>query len=145
MSEELTDEELNRRVAEVLGWRSGVDAGGTRYLFRPREALGNGTVLDSTLIADGAECRWYGGAGSWFRIPDFSRDPAAADLVRQEMDRRGWSWNTRKAKGGYSAGVHIGNSLRDYHREESPLSPHHALCLAFLAAVDAEKAQEAKP
>lgn len=69
---------------------------------------------------------------AWRRCPKFTTDPAAADLVRQEIKRRGWKWIV---SGGdfYKANI-WGEGIEAISYE----SPHHALCLAFLAAVEAQ-------
>lgn len=110
--------EINRRVAQNIGGRVIGD-----FWHRRSEGVFMGAIP----------------------LPDFCTDPAAADLVRQEIERRGWDWDAQ-------AYVHDGGTRRYatvigrmdakenmFSRGRSESSSHMALCLAFLAACDAEK------
>jgi hypothetical protein len=79
----------------------------------------------------------------------FCNDPAAADLVRREIERRGWmltriDYRSERPLPAYPsqhrAQIHIGHIKHDEGIwGASDDSPHHALCLAFLAACEAEE------
>ena len=87
---------------------------------------------------------------AWQRVAKHTTDPRAADLVRQEIERRGWDC--------YSQCSHTDNGIcyeatvghpqwPESNREGvfadctslSSDSPHIALCLAFLKACEATK------
>ena len=75
-------------------------------------------------------------------LPHFTTDPTAADLVRQEIERRGWMWelgNTQVIPPGWVAFVTPNSAQIRAHCSISDGSPHTALCLAFLAACEAQK------
>lgn len=78
----------------------------------------------------------------WRNPPWYTTDPADADLVRFEIERRGWVWSI----GPWEDGKYICNVSGGTYRCSKPPygivqgdSPHIALCLAFLAACDATK------
>ena len=78
-------------------------------------------------------------------VPDFCADPAAAALVFEEIERRGWEWLV----GSHHYGTQYWDAtVRHQGYPDSPeafcdqiatseISPWHAICLAFLAACDA--------
>lgn len=121
---------LNRRVAVAFGWEVKQGATGWRW-FKDQIP-----VSDTRPTKGSAERH----------VPDFATDPAAADLVLQEIERRGWDINTsnetRRGTRSYSAEVNWQGAIEKAHRQEGRSvnyeSPYTALCLAFLAAVDAE-------
>lgn len=130
----LTNEEahINRRVAVALGYSVQEHQRGNRSGFRVmRHEIPQGITL------------WARESGAWSGIPDFCRDPAAADLVRQEIERRGWDWWVYRFDGVYHSDVTvpIEGGKQEYTRDSHQF-PHHALCLAFLAAHEVTKAEE---
>lgn len=119
--------EINRRVALALGMAitlfdtDGVTKVGEMWAYEKR-------IL---------------GLGTWYDLPDFCTDPAAADLVRQEIERRGWELIQRaliRPKLYDATIVHLGVPADEQHHKTSGgadlNSPHMALCLAFLAACE---------
>ncbi len=114
--------EINRRVALAMGW--------------------------SHLTIDRPQ-GWYGhkpGEKKLSPLPDFSTDPAAADLVRQEIERRGWSYSIYcDLPDTHKWSVYLKNKDAERHYSvgyaHSNVSFHHALCLAFLAAHEAQGEQ----
>ena len=108
--------ELDEKVAKVLGWKQSE--------LHPH---------------------WWmpPGAKRWHTI-NFTSDPAAADLVIKEIERRGWEWEVSRYLTGYCADVQERGSdgaILWNHPTDSAESQWHALCLAFLAAVEATKEQ----
>lgn len=86
----------------------------------------------------------------WQNPPWYSTDPADADLVRLEIERRGWDWYSQCSHTGkgicYEATVGHPEWPESYRKgvfadrtKLSTDSPHVALCLAFLAACEASK------
>lgn len=144
-----TDEQsaLNRRVAEALGYaveetHSSPRTDGNALCYWLRR---NGVAGDNSTGVYGWG-RYPTPEGAWGQIPNFCTDPAAADLVRQEIERRGWWWATQnflytEGEGKSHQATIIAGTKPFRARCESP---HHALCLAFLAAHDAQQEQEAK-
>lgn len=126
-----TDEQsaLNRRVAEALGYSAA--------------EMGRGWVLALHGVPVSI-LRFSEESGAWSQCPDYCTDPAAADLVRQQIERRGWEWfsgssvNCDKVRQGkYYAQAEAEPGSMEVKVFFSNDSPHHALCLAFLAAHDA--------
>ena len=115
---------LNERVALALGWKK---------------------MRVGWWIAP-ATSRWRGGQGG---PVDFISNPAAADEVRLEAERRDWEWAMGREDSlcpgrGWWASVEVpGTPGNDDVRitESSSLSPWHALCLAFLATCEAQAAE----
>jgi len=131
--QEKTD--LNRRVAVALG-------------YKPVET-GSGWVLVGTF---GARVTppgvFYTTADmAWEDCPDFCTDPAAADLVRLEIERRRrdqsassrWCEATKVQRYRHFIKERDGHEVGEGVSMESP---YHALCLAFLESDEAEKTEE---
>ena len=147
----MTEEEkrdLNRRVALALGWNQ-VKAG---YVDKWR-----GTIMGWTVesVDTGISPKAGGNAGMPEEVPDYCTDPAAADLMRVDIERRGWRWATGSdvlasfiENGMVYPMPHYANiwaEVPEWHRfGAAGESPYHALCLAFLAACEAEKATKAE-
>jgi hypothetical protein len=128
----MTNEEINKRVALAMGWRwqegEPTDDGGGGWIdamWRTRD--------DKPVYSSGMFCT----------------DPAAADLVRIEIERRGWWWRSvyadmngsRAPLPNYACAIG-GKFLEGTEHEYDGIyrragSPYHALCLAFLAAHEA--------
>jgi hypothetical protein len=144
-------QEINRRVAVKLGWRwLRTSKPGNRVYHadfkRPCDVAPcvdwvEWTATEEEAYADALKA----GDNPYWGVPDFCTDPAAADLVRVEIERRGWDWDTQgyTRDGGtrfYSVTIGRMGALRNmFQRGRSEVSPHHALCLAFLAACEAEE------
>lgn len=76
-------------------------------------------------------------------FPHFAKDPAAADMVRQEIGKRLWDYKVQstvlaEARYRYQAQILCiaGFPICAWQYADSP---HVALCLAFLAACEAPK------
>jgi hypothetical protein len=111
--------EIDKRVAVELGWSD---------IYEPQD-LGMGYDVVGTHPQ-----------GDQFPIPKYSKDAIYAEVVRQEIERRGWTWwlwKNKSPKKGWVATVDIEPHFEYYG--ESTYSPHIALCLAFLAACDGER------
>jgi hypothetical protein len=136
----VTDEEINRRVAVALGWRwvkltfvSSFESRVTVRFMPPTLKVSVTTGVDYL----GAEPEKH---DEDFKIlPDYCRDPAAADLVKHHLKSRGCHYRTAWGTDGASAWVdtrepdyHIGESYKQECEEK-------ALCLAFLAACEAAR------
>ena len=127
-----TDEQiaLNRRVAEALGWSHFTINAPAGWYGRPYHPAGKRQLEP---------------------LPDYCTDPAAADLVRQEIERRGWGCRLDYPCVGIVGEEERGWSCFIWNEEFEECacgksSPYHALCLAFLAAHDAtQQEQEARP
>ena len=151
----MTAAEINRRVAMAMGAKAftvpcvlGHELHGRYYVTYTSKSIIHRVVEPWRIKAGQYEPyteEMLKAHGLERDIPNFCTDPAAADLVRQEIERRGWEWDTeaRWVRGviGWDACVCIqpsdsGDSIRWKH---SVNSPHEALCLAFLAACDAAK------
>lgn len=138
--------EIDKRIAVELGWKAepytmmcGVNkdiAVPVCQITRP-----DGSVESDALAGSVASAfNWI--AGNY----PYSSDPSAADLLRLEIERRGWGWSMLMATScpSYIAEVHV--IPRDKSTWLDPFdfsgdgdTPHIALCLAFLAACDATK------
>lgn len=139
----MTDEQrdINRRVAVNLGWRwvrltfvSSFESRVTIRFMPPTFKASVTTGVDYLNVAGEPESH-----DEDFRLlPPYCTDPAAADLVRQEIERRGWDWWVYRFDGVYHSDVTvpIEGGKQEYTRDDNN-SPHMALCLAFLAACDA--------
>lgn len=137
----LTNDEaqINRRVAVALGYSVQEHQRGNRSGFRVmRHEIPQGITL------------WARESGAWSDIPDFCRDPAAADLVREEIERRGWmliryDYASKRPLPAFPSQhrANITTHLYDpgYWGMSDDL-PTLALCMAFLEAHEASKAQE---
>jgi hypothetical protein len=119
----MTDEqrEINRRVALALG--------GTKIAFYPSEG-------------------WYWnppGSEVFYPMPNFCNDPAAADLVRIEIERRGWLWAFGIAHDGSWGCVNVPLPDSEFNRSNfrqffrNDVTPTVSLLSAFLAACEAEE------
>lgn len=120
--------EINFRVALALGWKVPLDGEGNPW------AEGSWWVIDGVTKAPLHQ--------------DFTSDPAAADLVRQEIERRGWLWSVGPWEEKRYCSVVTGGTYRCSKPPYGIASADewaHALCLAFLTAHDAQKEQEGKP
>lgn len=124
---ELTPEEINRRVAKRLGilGTSVQDKDGAVNIIREKDIFGDGKIRRIS--------QWV----------NFCTDPAAADLVRLEIERRGWEWTLNRSGAAWEADVCHPDYPEDSNASGdatavSSVSPHHALCLAFLAATETE-------
>jgi hypothetical protein len=70
------------------------------------------------------------------RIPSFTHDSGAADFLRREIDKRGWDCYIYGMKGRHWT-VAISDDVGLLGSpSQSNISPHIALCLAFLAAIE---------
>jgi len=125
--------ELNRRVAVAMGWQSIRET--ERDVYR-----GNVLGFATTSVTVGISPRAGGNAGMPEEIPDFATDPSASDLVRQEVERRGWRYFIQRWENGWDMEIYHDNFSDVFVR--SGESYYEVLCLAFLAAVDAEKEQK---
>jgi hypothetical protein len=136
----MTDEqrEINRRVAVKLGYRA--------VCITERDVWHGtirGMVPEEVLV--GVSPRPGGNAGMPQEIPPFCNDPAAADAVRIEIERRGWGMSADEyldADDGYrfrewGVVVPAKPKGRAYYRRGE--GRYDALCLAFLAACEAEE------
>lgn len=121
---------LNLSVAKAMGWEVGPSLTNAWRWFQ-----GQTPKSDAWLSRESAERH----------VPRFCADPAAAELVRQEIERRGWDvFDYNEIHNGTRQyQCYIRRDAEEYlGTGDSANSPHEALCLAFLAAVDA---QEDKP
>jgi hypothetical protein len=124
----MTNEEINRRVAVALG--------GTPRVFHGTMGIHKENATFE---------RWrFGNNKSWVVMPDFCRDPAADDLVKHHLKSRGCHYRTAWGTDGASAWVdtrepdyRIGESYKQECEEK-------ALCLAFLAACEAQEGGEVR-
>jgi hypothetical protein len=129
----MTDEqrEINRRVAVAMGYDVLKDPYTTwGYYLKPPAGRPDHVTPRSTPEA------------AWRTCPGFCTDPAAADLVRLEIERRGWLWSIDPGIEGtkrYFCCVSGGTprcSEPPYARVDGD-SWMETLCLAFLAACEA--------
>lgn len=132
--------EIDKRVAVEMGWR-------VVEKETPRFARNKYKVVDSEgnlqYSAPNEEACW-----SW-GCPYFTTDARAADLVRLEIECRGWSlvrldYLSKRPLPAYPsqhrAQVSVECDKGDcQYWGTSDDSPHVALCLAFLAACEANK------
>jgi hypothetical protein len=150
--------EINRKVALLLGYRI------YEIQFHKQGLQWDGHIFQiQKQVPEGVE--WYKehtleswqairtsappGQGALFGdYPDFCTNPASADQVRLEIERRGWEWFVgnlsnymRGREGKYYARVENEPGSDGPKCFFSDESPHHALCLAFLAAHEATEAQ----
>lgn len=149
---ELTPEEVNRRVAEKFGWSGmeNADACIAEMFPYPDKHLNGAQLAEAT--ASG----WFGWAsgapgpstaGGFISegadkepTPDYCRDPAAGDLVRQEIERRKLPYyeahdlNMRRA----SIRLADGTDKRVLIVKHESHTRGYVLCLAFLAATETE-------
>lgn len=127
----MTKEELNRRVAVLLGQGPQKEAGCNLWTYK------GGTSAHPIF--------WASEEKVWGECPDFATDPAAAELVRQEIKRRGWELTSRdmppvlpmQPEWGFDVtirGDDISLGSRSYYGNTSP---YESLCLAFVAACEA--------
>ena len=148
---------LNRRVAQALGWRwflATVISEDSRHrgqqhplFMSPQDA----TEERGKDYYDLQPCEKPETVESWRwgDVPNYCTDPAAADLVEAWFEADGWRliqdfvpvcgggkhWLVKAFKQDSIGRI----------EEESRHSRKVALCLAFLAAHDAQQEQEAKP
>jgi hypothetical protein len=155
----VTNEEINRRVAVAMKWSGLEDAETCLSEMHPAETWAD----EYTATASG----WYGwepgakgvsSAGGFISecadkvpTPDFCRDPAAADLVRLEIERMGWmltriDYKSERSLPAYPsqhrAQILTGGVLSEGHWGADDERPGRALCLAFLAACEAQEGGE---
>lgn len=145
--------DIDKRVAEALGsrwirtWKERI--GGEKVFFHA--SFKNPSTLPDCVKWEpwtGTEEDAFADALKAGRDPyrdvyRYSTFPAA-DLVRLEIDRRGWQYAIGSEQGDDLAGMYWSwvradkTKPYDYHSEIAD-SPHVALCLAFLAACEATK------
>lgn len=150
--------EINKRVAEACGWSGleNADACISEMFPYPDKHLNLAQLVEAT--ASG----WFGWApgapgpstvGGFISegadkepTPDYCRDASAADLVIQEIERRGWGIGADEYVDSddgqrireWSVGVPGNPTGKSYYGRNDD-SWKMALCLAFLAAHDASK------
>lgn len=151
----MTDDQrdINRRVALAMGWRVEV---GTYKSSRGEVPCYTLICGDGSAVLGRRGNVWGWGRccneeDAWVQVPNFCADPAAADLVRLEIVRRGWmltriDYRSERPMPAYPsqhrAQIHTGHIKHDDGIwGMSDDSPHMALCRAFLAACEA-KAEE---
>ena len=129
---ETQNRELDGRVAFALGWRVVHVQNGPTTVYEPGS--------DDALALYWREPM---GADYWKTyVPNYSTDPTAADLVIKAIEARGWDWEigndpADRSKGPRYAQIH-GIEDADWYYGQGDLW-QAALCLAFLAADEAEK------
>lgn len=109
--------ELDARVAEAMGW---------------------------TWYETEQEWGWKLPNGNWAceneGTPAYSTDPAACEELRKECRRRGWCYEEAWYVADDGSDPEFWVWLNDFQRHhKSKVSQEEAFCLAFLAAVAAEK------
>lgn len=143
----MANDEVNRAVAVALGYRS--------VGFTERDVW-RGTIrgMTSEQVIVGISPRAGGNAGMPEEIPNFCADPAAADRIMRHAMTLGWEicmTVTPLGDDKYSAYASV--DVNPFGDPNGPLyySPHDnddawpmTLCLAFLAAVEAEKKEQFK-
>jgi hypothetical protein len=128
--------DLNRRVAEAMGAEFRVLHGG----------VGQNHATGKPYPVEFPQVRLPGHA-TWKAVEyNFCADPAAADLVRLEIERRGWIWSIDPGINDKRYFCYVsGGSPRCAHGPYGMAEGNEwteALCLAFLEAVaDARKTE----
>lgn len=127
--------EINRRVAVLLGWSSRFNYSTEIWWLLDPEGHSVGNSNDGDL--------------AWCHAPDYCADPAASDLVEQEMRRRGVMYEmkyfppdpTTNYLGEQGCSWKINPWGNWIGTSEWAETTRIALCLAFLAADIASKKQ----
>lgn len=140
--------ELDKKVATALGWSVAevpitrlTTGRSTGYVLRDAEGR--------TYPKGGGVYGWGRTSteeNAWGQCPYFSTSPFASELVIKEIERRGWGLamynELQNGKRTYQAYLqNEGQEWGGIGTANSYESLHEALCLAFLAAVEATKEQ----
>ena len=147
----MTPEEINRRVALALGWRT--------VVMPYNQLLAHRLIAWIPASRFAVESAWFQGAEEipanadhqgltealGYECPRFCTDPAAADLVRLEIERRGWEISLSMVPCTEGPSWYAEIDVEPFAEPPGPSvsgptegirNPHHALCLAFLAATE---------